>query len=203
MVFDVMEWSNALIQGAGLTGVFVVSLISAASILFFPVADVVYVPWAASQSVGLDPTRVGIIAGLAAALGEMVAYGLGRLSNNLVSLRKRMNRERNGIPAHSAYFVGGRWIKRYTDPKDVSSKYGFWAIPIFAFTPLPMDLLGLAMGYVRYNSLRFFVGTLIGKIPRCLFLAHGLRVMRLPPWLLLVGVIGFGVLMLVLKRVRV
>jgi membrane protein YqaA with SNARE-associated domain len=201
-VLDIVEWSNALIQSAGITGVFVIALISAASILFFPVADLVYVPWAASDEVGLDPIQVGLAAGFASALGELVAYAIGRISNNVVSLRKRMVKKRKGIPSHTAYFVGGRWIKRHTDPDEVTDKYGFWAIPIFAFTPLPMDVLGIAMGYIRYNVFRFFLGTLIGKVPRCLFLALGLRFMHIPLWLILLGIVVFGALVLVLKRIR-
>ena len=201
-MFDIVEWSNVFIQSAGIPGIFIISLISAGSIFFFPVADIVFIPWAVSDSVGLNATQVGLAAGLAAALGELVAYAIGRLSNNLTKLRKRMVRTRKGLPAHTLYFVGGRRIKRHTDPEDWISRYGFWAIPVFAFTPLPMDLLGLAMGFLRYNVLKFLLGTLIGKIPRCFLLAYGFIFFRIPPLLILVGLVALGVVMIACKRIR-
>jgi len=201
-VLDIVEWSNAIIQGAGIPGVFIISLISASSIFFFPVADIVYIPWAVSPQVGLNPTQVGLAAGVAAALGELVAYAIGRLSINLVSLRKRMVRRRKGLPAHTVYFVVGRRIKRNTEPEDWMRRYGFWTIPIFAFTPLPMDLLGLAMGYVRYNTAKFLLGTIIGKVPRCLLIAHGLRTLRIPPILIVAGLVALGVIMILTKRIQ-
>ena len=201
-MFGIIEWSNVFIQSAGIPGIFIISLVSAGSIFFFPVADIVFIPWAVSDSVGLNATQVGLAAGLAAALGELVAYAIGRLSNNLTKLRKRMVRTRKGLPAHTLYFVGGRRIKRHTDPEDWISRYGFWAIPVFAFTPLPMDLLGLAMGFLRYNVLKFLLGTLIGKIPRCLLLAYGFIFFRIPPLLILVGLVALGVVMIACKRIR-
>lgn len=201
-MLDIVEWSNALIQGAGIPGVFVISLISASSIFFFPVADIVYIPWAVSDQVGLNPAQVGLAAGVAAALGELVAYAIGRLSINLVSLRKRMVRTRKGLPAHTLYFVGGRRIKRHTEPDEWMRRYGFWAIPIFAFTPLPMDLLGLAMGYVRYNAGKFLLGTMIGKIPRCLLIAYGLRFLRISPTLIVIGLVALGLIMVLTKRIQ-
>lgn len=197
---DLLQWSSALIRSAGIPGVFIVSLISASSLFFFPVADVMYIPW--SVEVGLKPIEVGIAAGVASALGELVAYGVGRLSRNVVSLRKWMVRTRKGIPAHTLYFTAGRRIKRHTDPQDWSSRYGFWAIPVFAFTPLPMDLLGLALGYLRYNVGLFLLGTLVGKIPRCLLLAYGLFFLRIQPWLVVGGLLVFGAIILASRRIR-
>jgi len=199
-VADLLQWSSALIRSAGIPGVFIVSLISASSLFFFPVADVMYIPL--SVEVGLKPIEVGIAAGVARALGELVAYGVGRLSRNVVSLRKWMVRTRKGIPAHTLYFTAGRRIKRHTDPQDWSSRYGFWAIPVFAFTPLPMDLLGLALGYLRYNVGLFLLGTLVGKIPRCLLLAYGLFFLRIQPWLVVGGLLVFGAIILASRRIR-
>ena len=182
---SLVEWSNLLIRAAGIPGVFFVSLMSASSLFFFPIADIVYIPW--SVGVGLGPAQVGLAAGAGSALGELVGYGIGRLSRNFESLRKSMTRTRKGIPRHTLYFVWGRWIMSHTDPKEWTSTYGFWAIPIFAFTPLPMDLLGIALGYLKYNPFMFLAGTFIGKLPRCLLLAYGLRLFRVPVWSLLAG----------------
>ncbi len=189
-----------MIQNAGIPGVFLVSLISGSSIFFFPVADFVYIPLAVSA--GLDAIGVGLAAGLATAIGELTAYGVGRLSKNMISLDRFMSKRRRGLPAHTVYFSTGRWIKRNTDPGDWTARFGFWAIPIFAFSPLPMDLLGLVLGYLRYNPGKFFVGALIGKVPRCLLLAYGLTLFRVPPVALLVAIAAVGAAILTTKWIR-
>lgn len=179
---------------------FVVSLVSASSLFFFPVADVMYIPW--SVEVGLKPVEVGVAAGVASAIGELVAYAVGRLSKNVLSLEKWMVRKRKGIPPHTLYFAVGRRIKRHTDPQEWTSRYGFWAIPVFAFTPLPMDLLGIVMGYMRYNMGLFFLGTLIGKVLRCLVLASGLFLLRIQLWVVVLGLAAFGVIVVASKKIR-
>jgi len=45
-------------------------------------------------------------------------------------------------------------------------------IAFFAFTPLPFDLIGIAAGLVKYSKKKFFLGCLIGKIPRYIILAY-------------------------------
>ncbi len=197
---DILQWSSSLIRSAGIPGVFVVSLVSASSLFFFPVADVMYIPW--SVEVGLKPVEVGVAAGVASAIGELVAYAVGRLSKNVLSLEKWMVRKRKGIPPHTLYFAVGRRIKRHTDPQEWTSRYGFWAIPVFAFTPLPMDLLGIVMGYMRYNMGLFFLGTLIGKVLRCLVLASGLFLLRIQLWVVVLGLAAFGVIVVASKKIR-
>jgi membrane protein YqaA with SNARE-associated domain len=200
-VFDLLEWAQAFTLALGLPGVLVISLVSTSSLFFFPIADIFYIPW--SVEVGLDATLVGLVWGFGAGVGEMVAYAVGRLSKNVVSMRRRMIKTRKGIPAHTVYFTVGRRIKRHTEPEDWTTRYGFWAIPIFAFTPLPMDLLGIAMGYLRYNSLKFFLGVLIGKLPRSLLMAYGLRFFHIPLWLIVLLVALSGLVVLITRRIRV
>jgi len=195
------DWAMAFTLSAGLPGVFVISLISTGSLFVFPIADFVYIPW--SVEAGMDAFYVGLVWGIGAAFGEIVAYAIGRLSKNLMSVRRRMAKKRDGLPSHTLYFTAGRRIKRHTEPEDWSSRYGFWAIPFFAFTPLPMDLLGLVMGYLRYNAGLFFFGTLIGKIPRSLLLAYGLLYFKIPLWSILLVVIVSAIAVLVTRRIRV
>jgi membrane protein YqaA with SNARE-associated domain len=99
-----------------------------------------------------DPFWVGIVAGLAAAIGELTTYFIGLWSERIISRKKKEG-------AH--YKRAESWFKRW----------GFWAVIIFAFTPLPMDFIGLVAGGLRYNKKRFFLGVLIGKIPRFLLIA--------------------------------
>jgi len=200
-VSSLFDWAMAFTLSAGLPGVFVISLVSTGSLFFFPIADFVYIPW--SVEAGMDAVYVGLVWGIGAAFGELVAYAIGRLSKNLMSVRRRMAKKRNGLPSHTLYFTVGRSIKRHTEPEDWSSKYGFWAIPAFAFTPLPMDLLGLVMGYLRYNVGLFFLGTLIGKIPRSLLLAYGLLYFKIPIWEILLITIIIAAAVLLTRRIRV
>jgi membrane protein YqaA with SNARE-associated domain len=100
-----------------------------------------------------DPLLIGIIAGLAGAIGELSTYFIGYGGERLISKKKKEG-------------------KRYNRAEEIFQKYGFWAVILFAFTPLPMDLLGLIAGGLRYNLKRFFIGTLIGKIPRFILMAY-------------------------------
>ena len=200
-MLDIFEWAMAFTLSAGYPGVFVISLISTGSLFFFPIADFVYIPW--SVEAGLNALYVGLVWGVGAAFGELIAYAVGRLSKNLMSIRRRMGKTRKGLPPHTLYFTTGRRIKRHTEPEDWSSRYGFWAIPLFAFTPLPMDLLGLVMGYLRYNIGLFFLGTLIGKVPRSLLLAYGLMYFKIPVWSIVLVFAISVVITLVARRIRV
>ena len=198
-MLDIAGWVTATVRGAGLGGVFIVSAMSSASLFVSPVADIFYIPL--SVAAGLDPAAVGIVAGTGAALGELVAYGLGRLSKSLVSVRKRMVRTRKGLPPHTLYFTGGRWVSRRTDPGGWSSKRGFLAIPLFAFTPF-MDLLGVTLGYLRYNVGKFFLGALMGKVPRCLLIAYGVKFIKPLAWLILIALVAFAAFTIAARRIR-
>jgi membrane protein YqaA with SNARE-associated domain len=100
-----------------------------------------------------DPLAVGLIAGVAASIGELTTYYLGLGSKKLITRKKHVGYR---------YKRAEKWFKRW----------GFWAVITFAFTPLPMDLLGLIAGSLQYDVKRFFLGTLIGKIPRFLLVAY-------------------------------
>ena len=69
----VLEFFNVLIQTYSYFGVFLVSLIGSASILF-PLPSTFVVFFSAPF---LDPFLLGLIGGLGAAIGEFTGYGLG------------------------------------------------------------------------------------------------------------------------------
>lgn len=100
-----------------------------------------------------NPFLVGLVAGLASAIGEMSTYVMGRGGEKLL---KKKNKEGKNYKTAVKYFE--RW--------------GFWAVVIFSFTPLPMDLIGLVAGSLKYNAKRFFIAALIGKIPRNIMIAY-------------------------------
>jgi len=112
-----------------------------------------------------------MIAGVGSAIGELSAYYVGRAGRKIVDIKRKKGKE-------------------FSRVERMFHRYGFWAIPVFSFTPLPMDIIGLFCGGIKYNVKKFFIGALIGKIPRTLILtiAGGYAI----PWVLKIAKI-FGV----------
>ncbi|MBI2232366.1 MAG: VTT domain-containing protein [Candidatus Aenigmarchaeota archaeon] len=148
-----------LVHAFGYLGVFLASLIGSASIIF-PVPSFALVIAAGSQ---FDPFWVGIISGAGAAIGELTGYGLGygiyHLRNKFKKSTKKQKEELKG------------WKKTFKNWFD--NHMGFALIMIFAFTPLPDDVIGIFCGAVKYDIKKFFIAVLIGKIMLGLVLAYG------------------------------
>lgn len=125
----------------GYFGIFLISLIGAASI-FFPIPYTVIIFTLGGIS-SLDPILIALSAGLGSSLGEFFGYLLG---------------------------VGGRKAigEKYKRKMDVLAllfkRYGSIVIFVFALTPLPDDLLFIPLGVMRYSVIKAFVPALIGKI---------------------------------------
>ena len=91
---------------------------------------------------------IGIITGIAAAIGEMSGYIFG--------------------------LIGIKTLKKFSRRKvdkilDIGEKLANKGIPIIflgALTPFPFDLIGLAAGLIRYNPKKFFAAAAAGKIVR-------------------------------------
>lgn len=134
-----LEWSDSFIAAFGYIGVFVVSMISAATI-FLPVPGFLFIIAAASF---LNPWLVGIIAGAGMAIGELTGYVIGKGSHH--ALKKK----------------DYRWLKRGEEwfRKD----RGFLFILIFAATPLPDDITGILGGMFKYDWRKFLLAAFIGK----------------------------------------
>ncbi len=129
---------EVLIQAYGYVAVFVLVLLSSASI-FYPIPSQVVVLAAAPF---LNPVLLGIVAGAASALGELTGYFVGLGSKEF--LEKRYKK------------VFGRWT-------EIFEKYGFWAIVLFGITPLPDDVVGILAGMAKYDVRKFLVANFIGK----------------------------------------
>jgi membrane protein YqaA with SNARE-associated domain len=138
----------------GYAGLFLISLISAASIVM-PMPGV-----AAITSAGavLDPIfgipvplAVGVVAGLAETLGEFTGYAAGYGGSPL--FRERPN-----------YARVHRWMERR----------GMQTMFLLSCFPNPLvDVAGVAAGAVQMNVRRFFVSVLAGKFVKNVYLAAG------------------------------
>lgn len=161
----------ALVSAFGYLGVFLASLIGSASILL-PLPSFALVIAAGSQ---LDPFWVGILSGAGAAVGEMTGYGLGY---GIHHVRKRFRKRK-------VRKEGRGWTRTFNDW--FHHKLGFALILVFAFTPLPDDIIGIYCGAIKYDVRKFFLAVLIGKVMLGLALAYG-------------GLLGFELLEFVFRK---
>ena len=126
-------------------------VLALSAVLFLPVPVFLVVSAAASV---LDPLWVGIIAGVASAIGELSGYFIG--AGGEKALKKR---------GKEGYF--------YEQSKKLFKKYGFWGIAGAAIFPItPIDLVGLIAGTLRYGWKKFLAAAIIGKVPRYLIVAY-------------------------------
>ena len=132
-------WSGAFIQAFGYPGIFVVSMLSSASI-FLPLPGFLFIIAAAPF---LNPFAVGIAAGAGSAIGELTGYILGRGGQKALKGREY------------------KWLK--SGEKWFRKKRGFLFIVIFAATPLPDDVTGILGGMFRYDWKKFLLASFIGK----------------------------------------
>jgi len=132
----------------GYFGIFLVSLIGSSTIIF-PLPATVFVFGAGAV---LNPLILGVVAGMGAALGELVGYGFGWAGRKIGKKRLKERLEK-----------AERMFKKYG---------GFFALILFAATPLPDDIVGIVSGILKYEIKRFFIAVLIGKIIFHLILAY-------------------------------
>ena len=93
------------------------------------------------MGVTLNPLLLGLVGGLAAALGELTGYSLGVRGRRILE--------------------GGRLYKRF---KAMASRWTGPALLSFALLPLPFDVAGIWAGSVRYPLPRFLVYVAAGKV---------------------------------------
>ncbi len=127
----------------GYLGLFLIELVSAASIIFPAPAFVINFLLGAPEF-GLNPWLVGIVAGVGSALGEITGYGVGRGSREFIQ-KKYGNQLKQAK----------KWMEEHGD---------FLIIILFAATPLPHDIVGMLAGAVKYDLKKFMLATMIGKI---------------------------------------
>ena len=142
----VISFSDRIVefQEYGYAGVFIISLLSAATI-FIPSPG-----WAAVIAMGgiLNPYLIGIVAGIGSGIGELTGYMVG-----------------NGARVLSD--------KKFDKHKEIIRKYGLGAVFVLAFIPNPIfDVAGLVAGALKIKVWKFLLACILGRIIRYILLAH-------------------------------
>jgi len=141
------EWMQQFALQFGYLGVFMISFIGSASVIF-PVPYTIVIFFLGGM---LDPLFVAISGGLGSALGEFSGYVLGYYGRKIVNEERRRKMD---------------YMLR------IFEKHGPVTIFLFALTPLPDDLLFIPLGVMRYPFLRAFIPALLGKILMTFILAY-------------------------------
>jgi len=144
-----MVWSQGVVDVWGYLGLFFISVVGNASIIF-PIPTHIVTFFFASI---LNPWLVAIISAVGAAIGEVVGYVIGRGVNKATEKKR---------------FKWLRKAEKWTDHYGV-----FTVIFIFALTPLPDDIAGIISGTIKYDFKKFFLATLLGKIIMYSIIAWG------------------------------
>jgi membrane protein YqaA with SNARE-associated domain len=124
-------------ESYGYLGVFLISLVSNATVIL-PVPGILIIfPLAATY----NPVLVGLIGATGGVIGEITGYLAGYSGRGMVKTGRMYNR------------VEG-WMKRW----------GAWAIFVFAVTPfLLLDVAGMVAGALRFSFWKFILVAWVGK----------------------------------------
>ena len=133
----------------GLIGLFLVNLISSASLFLSAPAFLTVIAGGNLY----QPFLVGVIASLGAAVGDMISFLFGFSGRKLT--RKKLERSKKIL-------VLERYFK----------KYGALIIFLVAIIPNPLfDAIGIFAGVLNYSPVKFFVIVFVGRLLRYWLLA--------------------------------
>lgn len=136
----------------GYFGIFLISLLGAMSV-FIPIPYTVVIFTLGGLQV-FDPLLIGVVAGLGSAIGEFSGYLIGMGGRKVVS---------------------EKYKKKIDFIVKLFKKYGSITIFLFAFSPLPDDLLFIPLGLMRYSLVHAFIPALLGKFLSNLVIAYSGR----------------------------
>ena len=147
----VMQWSKHPHAERYLAG------LSFAESSFFPIPpDVMLAPMSLARTE--KAMRYALITTLASVVGGMFGYAIGFWFVDIIQ------------PLISE---GGRWEQYYLTTKDWFDKWGFWAIFIAGFSPIPYKVFTITAGIMGMLFLPFVLASTIGRGTR-FFLVAGL-----------------------------
>ncbi|MCK4405884.1 MAG: VTT domain-containing protein [Hadesarchaea archaeon] len=135
-------WKNI-----GYPGISLLSFIGASSVIIpIPYTVILF-----GIAPAFNPFLLAIAAGLGAAGGELVGYGLGYAGRHVVGKKRRRQ-----LDAMLSIF----------------ERFGVLAVFIFALTPLPDDLLFIPLGLMHYSLWRAFTACVAGKFAMSFIIAY-------------------------------
>jgi membrane protein DedA with SNARE-associated domain len=120
----------------GYLGIFLVSVFTNATIILPMPSILLIIPLGAT----FNPLYIGLASGFGGSIGEMTTYVAG------YSGREIWHDNPN-------YEKAKGWLK----------KWGMLIVFVFALLPLPIDILGLAAGNLRFPAWKYFLPCWIGK----------------------------------------
>jgi membrane protein YqaA with SNARE-associated domain len=136
----------ARLAAYGYVGVFLISLLSSATILFPCPAWVAVI----AMSGYLDPLLIGIIGGVGAAIGELTGYMAGNGARSLLNNK----------------------IKETKKIEEMVKKYDVASIFVLSFIPNPLfDVAGIIAGGLKMPLWRFLAACALGRVLRYSILA--------------------------------
>ena len=134
------------LRNLGYAGIFIISLISSATI-FVPLPGFAVV---FAMGAFLNPVLVGLAAGIGSGLGEITGYLAGFAGHDAMMRTPVFRQHKGGI-----------------------EKYGPLAIFALAFVPNPaFDVAGMAAGAIKMPLWKFVLATIAGKTLRFILLAY-------------------------------
>lgn len=151
-----MLWFTLLFPGGELglyIAVLLVSIIGNVTVIF-PVPYVIFLWFLILFRPWTNALLLGIFAGGGAAIGEISAWLIGRGGQELIE--------------DTRY---GKRLVRYGDL--IERGWGIPLIILFAATPLPDDILLLALGLTDYSLVKAISACFVGKIIMCTVIAYG------------------------------
>lgn len=150
LLHNLDDWLQTIALQYGYLGIFTISLIGSSSIIL-PIPYTIIIFSIGSLQI-MNPFLIAISAGIGSALGEFIGYILGYYGRTIVSEENK---------------------KKMMTILKVFSRYGALTIFLFALTPLPDDLLFIPLGIMKYNFIKAFIPSLLGKMLMCFILAYG------------------------------
>jgi membrane protein YqaA with SNARE-associated domain len=145
---SILTNSHNFVNKWGYLGIFLVSLVSSATIIFpIPIFLILFTFGAI-----FNPFFVALAGAIGATVGNLTSYFLG-LGGKEVLEKK--------------------YSKKLEKIKKTFHKYGsvFWIIFVNV-TPLPNDIVGVFCGVIRYDFKKYFIASFIGQMILALFLAY-------------------------------
>ncbi len=136
IIFIYRNWVAGL-GNYGYIGIFIISLTSSATIIL-PMPSMLLI---FSFGAVFNPVFVGLVAAAGGTIGEVTGFILGRSGRRL-------------MPSSEIFIRTESWVR----------KWGTMTIFIFALVPpLPIDIISIVAGTLRFPIWKFFLACLFGK----------------------------------------